>query len=241
MQFSDTSNLTGIVQDITFLLGGIDTNDYVLKDRARNVNEHFRKVWHRIFNAYGGWRWDDSNQTDLPQATATLTSGTSKYTIPTGSLTVYSIEIKNSSGIYSKITPLTAEQIEQFGTLTELNDSAATGVPSFYRLVGDTIELFPNPNYTASAGIKVYFDRDISSFSSNDTTKTPGFAAPYHRILSIGAAMDYASANNMVDKITILLAMYNEYMNNIGLFYSERWRDKQPKRITVPDLMREFS
>mgnify|MGYP006408286223 FL=1 len=55
MQFSDTSNLDGIVQDITFLLGNIGTTEYVLNDRARNVNERYRQVWEVIFNAYGGW------------------------------------------------------------------------------------------------------------------------------------------------------------------------------------------
>lgn len=240
MQFSDTSNLLGLVQDTTFLLGGVDTTDFATKDRTRCINEHYRKVWQWIFEAYGGWRWDDTNQTDLPQATDSLVSGTATYALPSAALSIYAVETKNSSsGDFQKLIPYSAEEINRRQSIDEFFES--NGVPQYYRLVGDTIELFPAPNYASTGGLKVYFDRDISTFASTDTTKTPGFAAPFHRVLSIGAAMDFAVANGLNDKAANLASLYNDYEKRIKEFYSQRWRDRQPAKIKVVDAYREFA
>lgn len=238
MVFSDTSTSLGLIQDVTFLLGGVNTTDYATADRTRNINEHYRQIWHDIFEAYGGWRWDDTNQTDLPQATDSLVSGTATYALPSAALTIHAIEVKNSNGDWVKLDPAPAEYINRTTAIDEFLSS--NGTPAYYRLLGDTIELFPAPNYASTNGLKVYFDRDISAFAATDTTKVAGFASPYHRVLSIGAALDYALANGMTDKISILSSMYNEYRVNIRKFYSERWRDNQPMRIKVADVTQEY-
>ena len=69
MKYNGDSDSQDIITHITNTLGGVDENDYTLKQRTLNVNRHLRRVWQAIFETYGGWRWDDTNQTDLPQAT----------------------------------------------------------------------------------------------------------------------------------------------------------------------------
>ncbi len=238
MVFSDTSNLLGLVEDITFLLGNVDTTQYVLKDRARNINERYRAVWGWIFEVYGGWIFDDSNQTDLPQATTTLTSGTAVYSVPTGALAIQGIEAKDSAGNWSVLQPITTEQINESQAVDEFSET--NGIPRYYRLVGETIELFPAPNYTQAASLKVYFNRDISVFASTDTTKTPGFAAPFHRALSVGAALDFAMANSMNEKISTLSQMWVDFERRIKNFYSERYLALFPQRIKVRDAYKEY-
>ena len=63
--------------------------------------------------------------------------------------------------------------------------------PMYYRLVNGTAQIYPAPNYTKTAGIKVLFDRDSVDFVTTDTTKTPGFASPYHEILPIGVSIEW--------------------------------------------------
>jgi hypothetical protein len=43
-----------------------------IKTITRAVNEANRLIWAWIFQAYGGWQYDDGNQTTLPSATAAL-------------------------------------------------------------------------------------------------------------------------------------------------------------------------
>lgn len=249
MQYNGHSTNQDIVSDITFLLGGIGTADYELADRARNVNERYRMVWSWIFDAYGGWIWDDSNQIDLPQATATLTSGQSTYALPTGAITVEGIEVKDTGGIWHAVTIVPAEQIQERMALDEFYKT--DGIPRYARLVGDTIEFFPGPNYTQAASLKVYFSRDISTFASGDTTKTPGFAAPFHRALSVGAALDYAIARNMTEKARSLSKMWSNpnyaatkedpgYEQLIRGFYQKRFEQRFPPLARNRDQVQDY-
>lgn len=242
MQFSDTSNLQGIVEDITFLLGNIDTNQYVLKDRARNVNERYRTVWSWIFEAYGGWHFVDDNTSDtstFPYGDVSLTSGTKAYGLPSGSLTVINVEVEDSNGVARVLTPLTYEEVQKVQAVTEF--MTTNSIPQYYVLSGDVIELYPTPNYTRSSAMRVYFDRDISTFASTDTTKTPGFAAPFHRALSVGGALDFALSNSMNEKVVVLTGMWQDYEKRIKEFYSQRFKARFPSRIRVRDAYKEYA
>jgi|TARA_Y100000310_G_scaffold311518_1_gene357845 hypothetical protein len=242
MQFSDTSNLDGIVQDITFLLGNIGTTEYVLNDRARNVNERYRQVWEVIFNAYGGWEFVDNNISDattLPWGEVNLVSGTAVYALPSAALTINGVEVKDSGGNWSVLTPLTYEEIREVQAVDEFNSS--NGVPMYYVVTGDVIELFPAPDYSQATSLRVYFSQDISTFSgTGDDTKVPGFASPFHRALSVGAALDFAMANGMNDKATMLQGLFNDYLFKIRQFYGQRFRDKFPPKIKVIDSFIEY-
>lgn len=231
MVFSDTSGKQGIIQDITFLTG-TDINAYPLADRTRNANERFRVVWHMIFDSYGGWKFMDDNVSDattgVPYADSNITSGTGLYTLPSGSLTVEGVEILTTSGgTFSKLEPLTHEQFMAMG-----GDgwAASTGTPSYYMLQGDVIRLLPTPNFTLSSALRVYFAQDISSFATSDTTKVPGFASPFHRMISVGAALDYALARGLAVKDE-LQNLWNDYETRLGSFYAKRWRDRGNVRI----------
>lgn len=242
MQFSDTSNLDGIVQDITFLLGNIGTTEYSLNDRARNVNERYRQVWEVIFDAYGGWQFMDNNTSDpstLPFSEINLVSGTATYALPTSALTVQGVEVKDSGDNWSVVNGTTYEGIRQYQAVDEFYQS--DGDPLFYVLSGDVVELFPAPNYTQSSSLRVYYDQGISQFAGDDTTKVPGFATPFHRALSVGAALDFAMANAMNEKAAMLQALFNDYLFKIRQFYGQRFKDKFPPRMKVVDTFIEYS
>lgn len=242
MQFSDTTNKLGIVEDIDFYID-TDSTQYTLANKTRNINERFRLIWTIIFESYGGWLFMDDNSSDattgVPYADQTLTSGTGLYLLPTGTLTVRGVSILDSNGNRTKLRPITHDEYMQRGE-AYFNSS---GTPQYYLLQGDVIRLLNTPNYTkTSDGLRVHFDAGVSAFAASDTTKTPGFASPFHRMLSLGAAIDYAVANNMTKKISTLQPQWNDYEMRLRSFYAKRLVERTPTRIPpMEDLVQEFS
>lgn len=248
--FSDDSGKQGIIEDITFLLAGTTIVDYPLADRTRNVNLRQSLVWHTIFEAYGGWLFMDDSQSDattgVPYADTNLVNGTGLYVLPTSSIVISSAWMKATSGsTFNSLIPMTPEEYTQRGGESAF---AATGIPTYYMLQGDIIRLLPAPNFTLSSALRVYFEKDFTAFTVADTTKTPGFAGPFHRALSIGAALDYALvykkdlAANLASLWTDLMGIPDErIVGRIARFYAKRFKERFPSRIKAgEDLADEY-
>ena len=239
MKFSDTSSKTGLIQDCETLLGmedgAISGNATLLKVFTRMINVWYRRVNSWIWNVTGTWEYDDSNWTDLPIATTDLitTPGSEqqKYVIPSTAQKVDRVEVKDSDGDYQLLTPIDKSQIKT-SAMSEFQETA--GMPIRYDLLGRVLVLYPKPkddSVTKSAGLKLYFSRDIDEFVSTDTTKEPGFVRSFHRILSLGAAYDYAIGYEMNTKANFLKGQINELVEELQDFYSGRHRD-MPARIS---------
>jgi hypothetical protein len=189
--FSDLTNKTGIIQACERYCnlgsGKISGDTTLLQDFTNFTNITLSRIWHTVFLATGSWEYDDSNYSDLPQATANLVSGTSKYALPSPTLTIKRVEMKDSSGEWFVLTPLLRDEIKV--AIDEYR--VADGLPTSYRLLGDTMEIFPASNYNSTGGLKVYFDRGSVSFSTTDTTKTAGFASEYHDLVPLGASLEW--------------------------------------------------
>jgi hypothetical protein len=238
MQYSDTTTKQGLVQDISFLLG-VDLNNYTIEDRTRNMNERFRMVWQMIFESYGGMKFQDDNANATPYGDVNVSSGVGTGSIPTGALTVREAQLKDSSGVYHPLVCITEQEYFKMGADASWNNQ--TGFPSYIMFYEDTWKLLPAPNYTLASALRIYFDADISVFTTADTTKVPGFASPFHRMLSIGAALDYALSRKMQDKVVYLQNLWNDYEKRLRDFYSKRYIARFPGRITPgEDLVDEF-
>src|SRR3990167_399317 len=75
-----------------------DANSFLAADMLIFINAAYDRVVSLINHADAKWQWDDDNQSDLPNATATLTSGQQDYALATTHLSIDRIEIKDSSG-----------------------------------------------------------------------------------------------------------------------------------------------
>ena len=105
----------------------------------------------------------DDNTSDtstLPFGEINLVSGTSVYGLPSGTLTVQGVEVKNSGGNWAVIKSTTYEEIRRVTAVDEYFKTDS--IPSYYVVSGDVIELFPAPNFTQSSSLRVYFDRDVA-------------------------------------------------------------------------------
>ena len=232
MVFSDTTTKLGAIQYCEFYcnLGdaGISGSSLLLKQFTGLINRACSEVWHLIFALNNGWKYDDSNQTDLPQATQTLVASISKYALPPTALAIDRIEIMDSSGAYQKIQPLRLEQIS-----IGIDEFYKTdGMPQYYRLLGSTIELFPAPaaaNVTLAAGLKVYFDRASVSFASTDTSASFGFASEYHDIPPRKASIEWLKVNKP-ESSTLVALIKDDIKRESQLqeFEAVKFRDVKP-------------
>ena len=231
MQYNSHASDFDIVSHAEFLLGGgvviSTTGTYNIKDFTRNANERMRRIWSAIFRSKSGWKWDDSNLTDLPQAYTDLVNSQTKYPLPDEALTVERIEIADSVGNYTIVPILSQEEVDQAFPEFFKDD----GIPMYARLLNGTIELYPAPNYAYTAGLRVYFSRDISEFATTDTTKTPGFASTFHYLVSVGAALDFAEARGINDKVVLLTKKWNDGLAELEYFYSNRLPAKKPTKF----------
>ncbi len=230
MKYSDVANLSGIIQNIERLTdlgqGYISGDATRLKEMTSIINNVNHRVWHLIFMSTGNWQYDDGNNTDLPQATTDIVSGQAKYSLPETALTIQRVEAKDSSGLWALLTPITTNIIGQ-----AIDEFMKTdGSLLYYRLLNNTIELFPAPNYNSTGGLKIYFDRDSVDFSSSDTTKTPGFASPYHEILPIYASIEWLKVKQpQSPTLGLLLQDAARLEKSIKEFYGRRFKSKLPR------------
>lgn len=231
MRYSDSTNKTGIVEDIDFLVN-TDSTNYPIEQKTRNINRRYDEVVSLILQSDGRWKWDDTNNTSQPATSLTMTEQTTAVAIPdTTYLTINRVEVKDVNGNFYKIFPFNEHEV----TAQSMTEFLKTpGRPLYYEKVGNFINLYPKPtsaNVTLTSGLKIYFQRDASYFATTDTTKIPGFAASFHRILSFGAALDYAIANGLSSKVNILNPLIQKMEQDLQTFYSSRSRDESARIV----------
>jgi len=227
MQFNDVTLGSGIIQDIDDWVNTDDTS-YPIAKKTKDINAWLDRVVSLILLADGRWQWDDSNYTDLPIGTGTLVDGQQDYNISGSTfLQILRVEIMDSNGNYNLLTPIDEHDITR-QAMSEYHKTA--GLPTQYDKKGDSIFLYPAPSSSAvtlAKGLKVSFQRAGSHFVVGDTTKEPGFNPLFHRILSFGPALDYASKNEMINKIKIIQARLDRMEAGLIEAYTVRSKDEQ--------------
>lgn len=214
---------------------------FPLAEKTRAINVASSRIWSEIFDSYAGWQYDDKNQVNLPEDIQTLTTGVSDYTIPPLSLTVIGVDIRVSGAAtnnWTKIYPATKEEIRQYG-LSDLGFSQNNGVAFRYILIKDKIRLIPAPNYTQTLSLRVSFDRGSIAFLPTDTTKEPGFASEFHYGLAIGASLEWAR-RNATSNTQNLETMYADFVVKLKKYYSQRFKDNFPIKISFNDDTQEY-
>ena len=226
MVFSDTATMKGLVQDVDRLVN-TDDSSYPIAEKTAVMNIYLDEVVSLILSYDGKWEWDDSNQENIPIGTTSLTDGQCDYSISGATfLKITRVEVLNINGDYQLLTPITNSDVNE--SMTEFQKTP--GMPLFYDKLGESILLYPTPSSSQvvlSKGLKVYYQRLPLYFSSDDTTKKPGFNPLYHRILSIGAALDYAMRNEMATKINVFGAELAKLQNALIASYTSRSRDEK--------------
>ncbi len=230
MEFSNVLTKDGIIQDCEFWLfasnyGQISNDANLLRTFTSLSNRALDSVVTKILSADDRWQFDDTNYTDYPVATTDVVLGQRDYVLSVSHLKITRVEIKDAQGSWTKLTPI--DLIDIPVARDEFFNS--NGSPLFYDKVGNSLFLYPSADYNASAGLRVYYQREPSYFLYTDTTKKAGFANILHRLISIKACYDYAVANNLTDKITVLNNEILKKEAELNQFYGRRNKDERPK------------
>lgn len=226
VSLNTVTSAPSLIEDIDFLVG-TNATTYPLADKLRNVNAYNYEVVTEILKAQSNWEFDDTNATDFPIATRNLVASQKDYGLPGGFLKLIRVEVKDSAGNFQKLSQFDETQVAQALSEFHAND----GMPVGYREIGDSIELYPSPSAsdtTLTAGLKCYYQRSLDEFTNADSSASPGFAAPFHRILSVGAAYEYAVVNQMAIARDLKLKL-EELKANLRQFYSSRNREVRSK------------
>jgi hypothetical protein len=231
---SDGQDLVSMLNDLT----GMDNVVYSLQAKTRDMNRANRAIWTWIHEAYGGWQYDDKNNTsDFPTAKANLVANQVDYSIPTEANTVIGVEILNQGGVWERLQQLTVEQIQDRQAEAEFNKTPAQ--PRWYRPMGNSIKIYPASNYSQDASIRVMYDRETNSFTPADTTKSPGFDSMFHEAVAIGGAA-YFSSYKSIPQMAALQGQWLDYEKRIKEHYSSRYKQLFPNRMTVRDAVQEY-
>lgn len=204
------------------------TNSTSLPDATMVIlaNRALERVVSLINRADSRWEFEDTNQTDLPIATTTITSGQQDYSLATSHLSINRVEIKDTGGKWHLLRPIDRNTVTQ----EALAEYLGTGTPLEYDKIGSSVFLYPIPNYTQAASLKLYFTRGPIAFDSGDTTDEPGFNSLFHKLVPLWASYDYALANGLKNANQIfeeIVRMEDE----VQKFYGMRSRDERGRMI----------
>jgi hypothetical protein len=195
MEFWTNSGDAGITGDAT-----------LLKVATNRVNFAFDRLMPLLLSYSDHIRWDDVNHTANPWGTFTLTSGQADYNIgDDGSsldvlnVTRVTILPSSSATVHVELERMTVDDELALKAMT----GADSGIPTHFLERNNAIYLYPKPNYTVSAGIRVFFEREQSYFVSTDTTKEPGIPKPFHGLLPLYASYDWLLVNKPDNQMLI--------------------------------------
>jgi hypothetical protein len=231
MQFNDTTNKSGILQECEITLFGDEGYGSITSDTNRLLqftNRANRALDRFVFLAMTAdekWEFDDNNFTDLAIATTNVVSTQRDYQFALDHLEIEKVLIMREDGTWKTLSPLSQTENQQ--TYYE-NNTGNTGTPTRYEKRGSTIFLDVVPNYSIENGLKIYFSRGASYFASTDTTKSPGFASNFHKFVPLHMKANYAIDRQMpIAKNLYDLLLTEE--QSVRDFYSNRAKDVRPK------------
>jgi hypothetical protein len=207
-----------LYSDIDFICQtGSDVESYKNADKLRNMNRWYHKVQDIIIDSMGSWIFKGNWACD------DLIKNQEEYIFPSNILTINRVEVRYDTGdndwVRAKNVPL--EQVQYI--LSNTTDKIGSKVSPIYWLP-DTLSMVlrPIPDKDITEGIRIWYTRDITELI-NDTDE-PEFAEPFHRILSLGASLDYVIANQILEKRNTIKSELNEMIDRLTIFYSKRNR-----------------
>ncbi len=183
MQFSDSTYRQGLVEDTRFLVSA-NSVSYPIEDVTRNINRRWDEAKGVLYLSDGRWQASETIYS------ANTVSGTQGYAIPRTHIKINRVEVTDADGKIHRLQPMDKSDVS--GSIQSYEET--DGTPMFYEVTGQTMNLYPAPNFSVTSGLKWWFQGVPDYFNTSDTTDTPDIIEIVDRFLSVGAAYDYAIA-----------------------------------------------
>lgn len=235
MTFNDTSTAkSGLIQQCEINLfgdapfGQISNNTNRLAIFTNYLNEAVSRYAHIALMSDYNWEFDDRNNTDIPIGKTPVTSGQQDYSFATEHDIVSAVEFKNSANQWYALDEIDERFFSENNVSITQYMAGATGLPTQYAKVANSIFLFPAPNVTDTPGdnttwsLKVHFKRAPTHYTVADTTKVQGFTELHATYPSDYASWKYASNRSMpmTNRLRTEIQIWEE--QKIPDFYSKR-------------------
>ena len=221
MQFSDTTNNNGLIQEcertIFSKYGSISGNTARLQEFTSLLNQGLDETATDIMEVDRNWKWDDVNHGDIPIATTNIVSGQGDYLTDVAFLKIQKVELKDSNGNESVLKDV--KEVEQGVSFEEMFSSE--GTPEYYDMNGSSMTLYPAPNYDYTEGLTIHYQRTFDHFTTSDTTQSPGCPSIFHSLIYLRACYKYAFAKQMDLAVSLEKEIYK---------YVEKLRKFMPRR-----------
>lgn len=242
MQFNNTSSNNGLIQDCEIRVfggdfGAISGNTKRLQVFTNLINQALDKVTYELLTSSNTWQWDNYNETDFPEADTDLISGQQDYSLDVSHLVVREVSVLDSAGQRIKLIPIDEANFDLVDSNTSIEQFFdSNGTPKYFDLIGNSIRLYPAPNYNmrftqeGQRGLQIKTLRAHEYFTTADTTKTPGFASIFHPIVSALACAEYAVINTH-ENVTNLVALADKELKKLQKFQSSRQRNRNTRLI----------
>jgi hypothetical protein len=223
MVFNDVTNSLGICQEVDAICK-TTTVSYPLADKARRSNSALSDYVGIALNADDRWSFDDTNYTDLPIGTTALVDGQNDYGLDTSVLKVLKVELKDETGNWIELKP-----IDRNDTSIPFEERFETeGTPEYYDKFSNSVVLYPTPDYSQAASLRVWFQRDGSYFAATDTTKQPGIPSIFHKYIALKVAEPYLRDNKKDNYVSVRNEIQKYEEEKIPEYYSKRNKDERP-------------
>lgn len=220
-----------------------NTVAYPVADMTADENLAIDRVFDIIFKSSGRWQFDDSNHTKYPFIETDLVANQRDYTFTTDGqgnliLDIYKVMVKDPSGNYVEIEPV--DQQSDTNTESFWNEQNATGIPTQYDKTANGIILDVLPSYSwriateLERGVKVFINREGSYFTTDDTTKKPGFSGIFHEYVALYPSFLYAMRHGLSNKNDLSKAIEDMELK-IQQHYRDRSKD-ETLQITAEDI-----
>ncbi len=220
MIFSDVTNKTGLVQylDARVSTGGVN-GWFSIEEKTAYLNRALDYTASLVEEVDRSWTFDDSNYTTHPIATTDLQQNLTNYTLDFKHLEVTAVEVKVNDE-WIRLDPVDVEKTQ--GSITDYKKG--TGAPMQYDLKGSSLWLYPASDVTTTAGLKLYFKRNMEYFTKTDTTKEPGFDRRFHELVGLKAALDWAIDKDLPKQKSFKI-MLDEMVEKLRNAYNRREKE----------------
>jgi|SRR3990167_84846 len=211
------------------LIVDADSVSYSAAALLRRENAAYEEVVGDILGYDGLWQFDDSRFTTFPIATTTLINSQNDYTFDSSVLDIEAVSVLDANGLWRKLSQIDISQMGQDPAEFYKTD----GLPFHYDKQGNSLLLYPAPDNGASvtlaSGLKVFFSRTASIFTSAEQTAgtaIPGFYSPAHYIISYKSALPFAMAYKP-ERVAMIRVRIVEYQKMLKEFYGHREKDRR--------------
>ena len=234
MQYNQSASGQGICQHTDYL-AGTSVSTYPQADKDRSANIWLDTLIDEAIDAM------DDFDVNSEIATNDLSATVQETPFPSDLLKIKRLEIDyNGDGSFTPCTPIDVNQYPDIAiaTTAQVNAQFSQSNP-YYGLFDDSAFMFPVPDADVTAGVKIWYSKDVTQMTATaaGNTATPNLPRQYHVGVSYGQTLDYARKVNNEDLVREMeRALYGSTLTRKGKqgglitklrdFYSSRASDK---------------